>query len=104
MYESLISFDHLLLVQIRRHSSIPRNLKQLLSGEAGGELADKLRDAGLITAIVTELFAETCASQTPEKDTKKYAPYLRELRHYIDNHLERPLKLEDLEKHCHMSK
>ena len=100
MYESLISFDHLLLVQIRRHSSIPRNLKQLLSGEAGGELADKLRDAG----IVTELFAETCASQTPEKDTKKYAPYLRELRHYIDNHLERPLKLEDLEKHCHMSK
>ncbi len=104
VYESLISFDHLLLVQIRRHSSIPRNLKQLLSGEAGGELADKLRDAGLIAAIVTELFAETCASQTPEKDTKKYAPYLRELRHYIDNHLERPLKLEDLEKHCHMSK
>jgi AraC-like DNA-binding protein len=40
----------------------------------------------------------------PEKGQKKYAPYLRELKHYMDNHLDRPLKLEDLEKHCHMSK
>lgn len=104
VYESLIAFDGFLLTQIDRHSSILRNLKLLLSGEAGPDLSDRLRDAGLITAILTELFAGTVASHSPEEGQKKCAPYLRELKHYIDNHLERTLKLEDLEKHCHMSK
>lgn len=103
-YESLIAFDGCLLTQIGRHSSVLRNLKQLLDGEPGTDLSDKLRDAGLITAILTELFAGTAVSPSPEDGQKKSAPYLRELKHYIDNHLERPLKLEDLEKHCHMSK
>lgn len=103
-YESLIAFDGCLLTQIGRHSSVLRNLKQLLVGEPGTDLSGKLRDAGLITAILTELFAGTAVSPSPEDGQKKSAPYLRELKHYIDNHLERPLKLEDLEKHCHMSK
>ncbi len=81
-----------------------RNLKQLLSGKLDTALSDKLRDAGLITAILTELFAGTLAPQLSEEGQKKCAPYLRELKHYIDHHLERPLKLEDLEKRCHMSK
>lgn len=104
VYESLIGFDGFLLAQVGKHSSILRNLKQLLAGEADAYLADKLRDAGLITAILTELFAGAVASPAPKEGQKKCAPYLRELKHYIDNHLERPLKLEDLEKHCHMSK
>lgn len=81
-----------------------RNLKQLLVGETGADLSDKLRDAGLITAILTELFAGTAVSPSLGEESKKSAPYLRELKHYIDHHLERPLKLEDLEKRCHMSK
>lgn len=103
-YESLIAFDGCLLAQIDRHSSVPRNLKLLLAGETGAGLSNKLRDAGLITAILTDLFAGTSVSHSPEDGQKKSAPYLRELKHYIDNHLERPLKLENLEKHCHMSK
>lgn len=103
-YESLASFDTFLLTQIDRHSSVPRNLKQLLSGETGAALPDKLRDAGLLTAVLTELFAESLDRKAPEEGPKKSAPYLRELRHYMDNHLDRPLKLEDLERQCHMSK
>lgn len=104
VYESLAAFDGYLISQIDRHSSILRNLKQLLDSETDADLAAKLRDAGLITAILTELFAGTAASASPDEGQKKYAPYLRELKHYIDNHLDRPLKLDDLEKHCHMSK
>lgn len=104
VYESLADFDTFLLTQVESHSSVLRNLKQLLAGESGAALSHKLRDAGLLTAIVTELFAGTVALPFPEKGQKKYAPYLRELKHYMDNHLDRPLKLEDLEKHCHMSK
>lgn len=104
VYESLADFDTFLLAQVDRHSSILRNLKQLLAGEADADLADKLRDAGLITAILTELLAGTVSSHDLKEGQKKCAPYLRELKHYIDNHLERSLKLEDLEKHCHMSK
>lgn len=103
-YESLSDFDTFLLMPIGRHSSILRNLKQLLATESEAALSYKLRDAGLLTVIVTELFAETVARPSPEKGQKKYAPYLRELKHYMDSHLERSLKLEDLEKHCHMSK
>ena len=104
VYESLADFDAFLLTQVDSHSSVLRNLKQLLAGESGSALSHKLRDAGLLTAIVTELFAGTVASPFPEKGQKKYAPNLRELKHYIDNHLDRPHKLEDREKHCHMSK
>ena len=104
VYESLVSFDGFLLAQLDQHSSVLRNLKLLLSGETGASLPDKLRDAGLITAILAELFAGTLDSHDPEDGQKKCAPYLRELKHYIDHHLERPLKLEDMERYCHMSK
>lgn len=32
------------------------------------------------------------------------APYLRDLKHYIDNHLKSHIRLADLEVRCHMSK
>lgn len=104
VYESLASFDTFLLTQVDRHSSVLRNLKQLLAADPGTALSGKLRSAGLITAILTELFAETLNRESPDEGQKKYAPYLRELKHYMDNHLDRPLKLDDLEKYCHMSK
>lgn len=104
VYESLAAIDTFLLTQIAGHSSVLRNLKQLLAGESGAALSYKLRDAGLLTAIVTELFAKKVAPLSSEEGQKKYAPYLRELKHYIDNHLERSLNLEDLEKFCHVSK
>ena len=104
VYESLAALDTFVLAKIERQSSIPRNLKLLLAGEAGTALPGKLRDAGLITDILTELFAGTLNAEYPEDRQQKCAPYLRELKHYIDHNLERPLKLEDLEKHCHMSK
>lgn len=104
VYESLADFAAFALTHVDSHSSVPRNLKQLLAGESGDALSFKLRDAGLLTAIVTELFAEKVAQPSPEDGQKKYAPYLRELKHYMDHHLEHPLKLEDLENHCHMSK
>ncbi len=104
VYESMAAFDTFLLAQVDRHSSILRNLKQLLAADIGTALPDKLRNAGLITAILTELFAGTLDQESPEEGQKKCAPYLRELKHYMDNHLDRPLKLEDLERHCHMSK
>lgn len=102
--ESLADVDTFLLTQLENHSSVLRNLKQLLAGESDAELSCKLRDAGLLTAIVTELFAAAAAPPSPEEGQKKCAPYLRELKHYMDNHLERSLKLDDLERHCHMSK
>lgn len=81
-----------------------RNLKQLSACQSDAVLSYKLRDAGLLTSIVTELFAAAAAPPSPEEGQKKYAPYLRELKHYMDNHLKCSLTLDDLEKHCHMSK
>ena len=104
VYESLAAFETFLLAQIDSHSSITRNLRHLLAGECGTELSYKLRDAGLLTAIVTELLATNIAPQFPQEGQKKCAPYLLELKHYMDNHLGSNLKLEDLERHCHMSK
>lgn len=104
VYESMAAFDTFLLAQVVGHSSVPRNLKQLLSGDPGAALANKLQNAGLLTAIVTELLAKTLDHEPPEEAQKKYAPYLRELKHYMDSHPNRPLKLEDLARHSHMSK
>lgn len=102
--ESLAGVDAFLLTPLERHSSVLRNLKQLLASQSDAALSYKLRDAGILTAIVTELFAMAAAPPAPEEGQKKHAPYLRELKHYMDNHLECSLTLDDLEKYCHMSK
>lgn len=104
VYESLAGFDTFLLAPIDSRSSIPRNVKQLLTGNGNAALTEKLRDAGLITTILTEFFSGALAPPSPEEGQQKYAPYLRELKHYIDNHLNCPLRLEDLERQCHVSK
>ncbi|MDE7198173.1 MAG: AraC family transcriptional regulator [Lachnospiraceae bacterium] len=101
VYESLVPFHTFLLAQTDVYSPIVRDLKQLLAGSAGAALENKLRDSSLITAILTELFID--AFHLEREDTT-CAPYLRELRHYIDNHLTSHIRLGDLERLCHMSK
>lgn len=101
VYESLVSFDTFLLTQTDPHASLLRNVQLLVTGNPGKDLRNKLRDAGLITAIMTELFSDLL----PAKDVKKdCAPYLLELRHYLDHFYREPLRLDDLEARYHVSK
>lgn len=101
VYESLVPFHRFALVQTDPYSPVLRDLKQLLAGSADAVLENKLRDAGLITAILTELFVNAFHLQN---ENITCAPYLRELKHYIDNHLANRIRLDDLERHCHMNK
>lgn len=101
VYESLTPFETFLLAQPDPHGTLLRNIRQLLSGNTDGNLRNKLRDAGLITAIITELFTDLL----PEEDVKEnFAPYLLELRHYLDHFYTEPLRLSDLEARYHMNK
>lgn len=101
VYESLVPFRTFLLIQTDAYSPVRKYLKQLLGGNAGAALENKLRDADRITAILTELFVNAFPSEEKEKTC---APYLRELRHYIDNHLTCRILLSDLEQQCHRNK
>lgn len=101
IYESLVSFKTFLLTQPEAHAPILRNMQQLLIGNTDRDLRNKLRDAGHITAIMTELFTETLPARQMEKAP---TPYLQELRHYLDHFYTQPLRLDDLETRYHMSK
>lgn len=101
VYESLVPFHTFLLTETDACSPVLRDLKQLLAGSGGAALENKLRDSSLITSILTELFIN--GFHLESEDTA-CAPYLRELRHYIDNHLTSRIRLSDLEERCHMSK
>lgn len=101
IYESLVPFDTFLLAQPKPHTSMLRNVQQLLTGNTDGDLRNKLLDAGLITAIMTELFSDVL----PAREEKEgHAPYLLELKHYLDHFYIEPLRLDDLETRYHMSK
>lgn len=100
-YESLISFDTFLLTKLKPHAPILRNIRQLLNGSAGGTLQNKLKDAGFITAVMTELFTDMLPADREENET---APYLLEIRRHIDHFYGEPLRLDALEKQYHMSK
>ncbi len=101
VHESLVPFHRFALVQTDLYSPVLRDLKQLLAGGSGAVLENKLRDASLITAILTELFVNAFHLQS---ENINCPPYLRELRHYIDNHLTSQIRLGDLELQYHMSK
>lgn len=101
VYESLVPFDTFLLTQPDPHDSLLRNILQLFTGNTNGDLRNKLRDAGLITAIMTELFSDILPAEEEKEDC---APYLLELRHYLDHFYREPLRLDDLETRYHMSK
>lgn len=101
VYESLVPFETFLLTQPDPYAAVLRNLQQLLTGSADGMLRNKLKDAGLITDIMTELFLNALPANREEEDC---APYLLEIRHYIDHFYREPLRLDALEKRYHMSK
>lgn len=101
IYESLVPFETFLLTHPEPHTSILRSVQQLLTGNTDGNLRNKLRDAGLITAIMTELFSDVLPAR---KEKEGHAPYLMELRHYLDHFYTEPLRLDDLETRYHMSK
>lgn len=101
VYESLVPFETFLLTQPNPHGTLLRNIRQLLCGNADKNLKNKLRDAGLITAIMTELFSDLLPAEDVKED---YAPYLLELRHYLDHFYKEPLLLSDLEARYHVSK
>lgn len=101
VYESLVPFKSSLLLQTDAYSPVRSHLQQLLAGSTGAALENKLRDAEHITAILTELFVHTLPAKKLEESC---APYLTELKHYIDNHLTAHIQLSDLEQRCHRNK
>lgn len=101
IYESSVPFHTFALARLAHFSPIRKNLEQLLAGSAGAALENKLRDSSLISAILTDFFIH---SFHLEREEAQCAPYLRELKHYIDNHLTSRIRLDDLEQRCHMSK
>lgn len=101
VYESLVPFRTFLLLQTDAYFPVRKHLQQLLAGNTGAALENKLRDAEHITAVLTELFVNSFPSEAKESPC---APYLRELKHYIDNHLTSPILLSDLEQRCHRNK
>lgn len=101
VYESLVSFHTFLLTQPDPHAAILRNIQRLVTGNTDGDLRNKLKDAGLITAIMTDLFSDILPAKEGKED---YAPYLLELRQYLDHFYTEPLHLSDLEARYHMSK
>lgn len=101
VYESLTPFETFLLAQPDPHGTLLRNIRQLLSGNTDKNVRNKLRDAGLITAIMTALFSDLLPAEDVKEDC---APYLLELRHYLDHFYREPLLLSDLEARYHVSK
>lgn len=101
VYESLVSFQTMLTTSVNNSSPVLRSLKQLLAGNGDAILENKLFDAALITNLLTELFIDVYDLKS---HSRKCAPYLKELKHYLDHAFTQPLRLDDLEKRFHMSK
>lgn len=101
VYESLVPFQNMMTISVNDSSPVIRSLKLLLAGNGDALLENKLFDAALITNLLTELFVD---GYDLKSDSEKCAPYLKELKHYLDHTFTQPLRLDDLEKRFHMSK
>lgn len=102
--DSLVPFDGLLLhtfLPSPTHSPVLSGLNRLLSGSPEANLHNKLTDAALLQGLLTDLFIDAWQLETPED---KCAPYLSEIRQYLNTHFADPLRLDDLEKRYHISK
>lgn len=98
---ALVPFENALLHPLSPYSPVLRGLRQLLEGGTSASLYNKLTDAGLLTDIMTSLWLEYY--DLKGNDTK-CAPYLLEIKRYLDTSYAEPLRLDDLEKRYHMSK
>ena len=100
--DSLVPFDGLLLhTFLPAHSPVLSGMERLLSGNIGVNLRNKLTDASLLQSIITDLFIDAWKLEAPED---KCAPYLTEIRQYLNTHFADPLRLDDLERRYHISK
>lgn len=102
--EALVPFEGLLLHPLplpSMHSPILSGMNRLLAGGTEANLHNKLTDAALLQKIITDLFIDVWKLEAPED---KCAPYLSEIRQYLNTHLADPLRLDDLEKRYHISK
>lgn len=99
--ESLVPFKTFTIARLEDYSPILRDLNRLLAGSGSAVLSNKLRDASLLTSIMTELFI---TAYDLKNETVKCAPYLHELKRWLDNRFMEPFRLDDLEERYHMSK
>lgn len=102
--DSLVPFEGLLLHTLQpspSHSPVLSGMNRLLAGSPDANLRNKLTDAALLQSIVTDLFIDAWQLETAEN---KCAPYLAEIRQYLNTHFATPLRLDDLEKRYHISK
>lgn len=100
-YNDLAPFSSALLHTPSAHSPILRCMEQLLKAGTGSSLYNKLSDAAILTNLMTNLWIEAYELQ-PDKEN--CAPYLSEIRHYLDTAFMESFRLEDLEMRYHMSK
>lgn len=102
--DSLVPFDGLLLHKFQpapSHSPVLGGMNRLLAGSPDANLRNKLTDAALLQGIVTDLFIDAWQLAAAED---KCAPYLSEIRQYLNTHFADPLRLDDLEQRYHISK
>ncbi len=102
--DSLVPFDGFLLHTFgpsSTHSPVLSGMNRLLSGGPDANLHNKLTDAALLHGILTDLFIDAWQLKAAED---KCAPYLSEIRQYLNTHFADPLRLDDLEQRYHISK
>ena len=100
--DSLVPFGGLLLhTFLPNHSPVLSGMERLLSGSTDAHLRNKLTDASLLQGIITDLFIDAWKLEASED---KCAPYLSEIRQYLNTHFAAPLRLDDLETRYHISK
>ena len=98
---NLVPINSPLLHPLSDYSPILSGLERLLSNGPSATLYNKLTDAALLQDIVTALIVESCHLKP---DSPKCAPYLLEIKQYLDMYFAEPFTLEDLEKRYHISK
>lgn len=99
--DRLVPFESLLLHPLEIHSPVLSSLERLLSGSTAATLRNKLSDASVLSGVITYLFMDAFCPDVPNVRT---APYLMEIRHYLDTRFAEPFRLDDLEHRYRMSK
>ncbi len=98
---SLVPFEALLLHSLADYSPVLSGLEQLLCNDFSANLYNKLIDAALLQDIAIALVIEFYQL---EQTKPKCAPYLLEIKQYLDMYFSQPFRLEDLETRYHISK
>lgn len=100
-YEEIFPSEPPLVYSPSPHSPILSGLELLLSGGSENLMYNKLADARILTDILTSLFSDAFHLEAPDIPC---APYLLEIKRYLDTCFMNPLRLDELEVRHHMSK